>query len=510
MRTKRTATNIIIGLSSLLISTICSFVLRTIFIHKLGETYLGVNGLLSNILSMLSLAELGVGTAIGFSLYKPLANNDEKKIAALMQYYKKTYLIIGLIVFAIGLTVTPFLHFFIKESEMVPKFYLIYIIYLVNTSYSYLFSYKRTLVFADQKSYLLNIYDTSFRLITVIGQILYLFLYNDYIGYLLISFVVTLIQNIVVNSRINKNYSYLDKYKKSKLNKQEKKDIYKNINGLIYHKVGNYLVNGTDNIIISKFVSIATVGLYSNYLLIVNTVNNFLITIIGSATASFGNLITSESKEKVYDRFKIYNFFGFWLYGFAAIAFYFLLNPFITLWIGEKFTFSTLIVLIIVLNFYFNAMLSTLDNVKSSAGIYYQDKYVPVIQAVVNLVVSIVLVLKLGILGVFIGTLVSIMVIFIWRPYFVYKYAFNTNSKEYFISFLKYALIILFESVIVYLIFTYLLTKGGLLFFIFKVIVVAIIPNLCNYLLFRNTNEFKELVGIIKFVLTKKKEVNNG
>ncbi len=505
MRTKNTLMNTIVGVTTLFITTVLSFVLRTIFIKVLGETYLGVNGLLTNILSMLSLAELGIGSAIGFSLYKPLSNNDKEKIKSLMQYYKKTYYYIGIIVFIFGLILMPFLPFFIKETEMVNNLYIIYLLYLLNTSYTYFFSYKRTLVASDQKTYKLSIYDTIFRIIVVVLQIVYLILFKNFIGYLIINFVITLFQNIKINSVINKEYPYLKENNIKKLTKKEKDNIFINIKGLIFHKIGNYLVNGTDNMIMSKFVSLATVGIYSNYLLIIFTVSNFLTSIFGSATASFGNLIASEDKDKVYDTFKIYNFLGFWLYGFSSLAFFFLLNPFINLWLGENYLLSTIIVFVIVINFYFNSMIGVIDNIKTSAGIYHQDRFVPIIQAIVNLVASIYLVIKFGLIGVFLGTSLSIIVIFIFKPYFVYKYAFNKNVINYFLTFIKYLIIVFIEGLIVYLLFNilseYIINK--FILFIVQIIIVVLVPNIINYLLFHKNNEFNDLVGRLKRTLKK-------
>ena len=508
MRTKNTLLNTIVGVTTLFITTLLSFVLRTVFIKMLGETYLGVNGLLTNILSMLSLAELGIGSAIGFSLYKPLNENNKEKIKSLMKYYKKTYYIIGLVVFIFGLVLMPFLGFFMHDYENIQNLNLIYLLYLINTSYTYLFSYKRTLVASDQKTYKLSIYDTIFRIVIVVLQIAYIVIFKDFIGYLIINFIITFLQNLKINSVINKEYPYLKENNIKELTKKKKNKIYINIKGLIFHKVGNYLVNGTDNIIISKFLGLAIVGIYSNYLLIINTVNNFLISIVGSATASFGNLIASSDKNKVYDTFKIYNFIGFWIYGFSAIAFYFLLNPFIDLWLGEKFLFGTLIVFIVVMNFYFNSMLGVIDNIKSSAGIYHQDRFVPILQSIVNLFFSIYLVVKLGLVGVFIGTSISIIIIFIFKPYFVYKYAFKRNPLSYFITFFKYLIVVFAEGLIILGLFK-LLTKYisiKVLLFIIKMLIVTIIPNIINYLLFRKTYEFKEIIIRLKNTRLKKKQ----
>ena len=506
MRLVNTMKNVIVGVSTLFISTIANFALRTIFIYSLGKTYLGVNGLLTNILSMLSLAELGIGSAIGFSLYKPLSQNDTRKINSLMKYYKKVYYIIGLVVFIIGLGLMPFLSFFVKEGEMVPNLYLIYFIYLVTTSYSYLFTYKRTLVASDQKSYKLSLYDTLFSLLSIGVRIVYLCFGHNFVVYLLISFVFTLLQNIVVNIVIDRLYPYLKEKKVKELSKKEKESLFTNIKGLMFHKVGNYLVNGTDNIIMSKFISLDTVGLFSNYSLIMNTVNMFLSSIFGGAVASFGNLIVSEDKKKIYSTFKLYNFIGFWIYSFSAIAFFFLLNPFIDLWLGNDFLIGKILVFVVVTNFYFNSMLGIIDNVKSSAGIYYQDRYIPIIQAIVNLAVSIILVQKIGLIGVFLGTSVSILfVIFLLKPYFLYKYLFNQSVISYYIDFIKYLIVLFIEGLIVYLSINLVSFDNSLLMFVYIMIMVLLIPNLINYFIYRNSDNFKELLNIVSIIKDKSK-----
>lgn len=499
MRTKNTFKNMIIGIVSLLLTTIASFILRTVFIQKLGSNYLGLNGLLSNILSMLSLAELGIGTAIGFSLYKPLSENDNDKIKALMLFYKKAYITIGIIVLIAGILLIPILPYFIKEIDTINNFYLIYILYLVNTSYSYLFSYKRTLINSDQKGYKLTIQTTTFKISLTLVQIIYLFNFNDYIVYLSIQLLFGFVENIFVNYKINKEYPYLKEKNIKKLSNQEKKNISKNVNGMLFHKIGDYCINGTDNIIMSKFIDLATVGIYSNYTLIINCVNSFLSTIFNSAAASFGNLISLENQDFVYKKFQIFNFLAFWLYGFSSLAFLFLLNPFIELWFGEKYIISMSVVLVVVINYYFASMRVPLGIIKASAGVYYQDKYIPIIQAAVNLIISIIAVQKLGLVGIFIGTLASSVLVVFWsRAYIVYKYVFRKNVFSYFIDFFKYLFVIILEGLIIFLIFRFVSFSNLMFNFIFKVSIICAIPNLLNLIIYRNSELFKELFQLFK------------
>jgi len=505
MRTKNTFKNMVVGMASLALTTIASFILRTIFIKKLGADYLGLNGLLTNILSMLSLAELGIGTAIGFSLYKPLSENDTEKIKILMQFYKKSYITIGTIVLIAGLMLIPFLPSFVNEINKIDHFYLIYILYLVNTAYSYLFSYKRTLINSDQKGYKLTIQTTTFKILLTTFQITYLFIGNNYIIYLSIQLIFGFIENIYVNYKINKEYPYLKERTNIKLSKEERKNITKNVNGMVFHKIGDYCINGTDNIIMSKFIDLATVGIYSNYTMIMNCVNSFLVTIFNSAAASFGNLISSESEDSVYDKFKIFNFLAFWLYGFSSLAFLFLLNPFIELWFGEKYLIGIGVVLVVIINYYFTSMRVPLGIIKSSAGVYHQDKYVPLIQSAVNLVVSIIAVQKLGLLGIFIGTLASsLLVAFPTRAYFVYKYVFKRKAFSYFIDFFKYFSVIVFEGLMIYTIFSLISFESLIINFIFKVIIICLVPNIINLLIYRNSDMLKQFINTIKFIFGRK------
>jgi O-antigen/teichoic acid export membrane protein len=498
MRVKNTIMNITTGITSTLITTIASFILRTIFIQKLGSEYLGINGLLTNILSMLSLAELGIGTAIGFSLYKPLNISDKSKIKSLMFFYKKAYLMIGIFVLVMGLILIPFMPFFVKDIGLYNDFYLIYFLYLINTAYSYLFSYKRTIIVSDQKGYYLTNKTMIFKIVTTILQGAYLFIANNFIIYLLIQFVMGVIENLVVNKMINKIYPYLKEKDALQLEQSEKKAIYKNIKAMVYHKIGDYCINGTDNIIMSKYISIATVGIYSNYSMIITCVNSFLVTIFNSAGAAFGNLISSETKEMVYEKFKTFDFLAFWLFGFASLSFFFLLNPFIQLWLGDDYLIDTIVVLVVIVNFYFTSMRVPLGIVKSSAGIYDQDKYIPLIQALVNLVVSIVCVKVWGLMGIFVGTLSSsVLVVFAARPYFVYKYVFKRPFFEYFVEFFKYFFIVIAEALLIYTIFSNIYLADLRLYFIFKIMVLCLVPNIINFLIFRKDKNFLELKEIL-------------
>lgn len=497
MRTKNSLKNFSAGLMSTLVSSILAFVSRTIFISVLGSSYLGINGLLNNVLSMLSLAELGIGTAINFSLYKPIANNDEEKISLLMNFYKITYRCIGILVFCIGLVLMLFLDKIIKDPGNVQNIKLIFLIYLINTSYSYFMTYKTTLLNAYQKGYLINSINITFNVITVVAQMIILLLTKSYIAYLLINMFLLFIQRLYVNIKITKIYPILKHKANGKLPKEELREIIKNVKAMMFHKIGDYCINGTDNIIISSFISVGLVGIYSNYLMVINLVNGIIVMFFNSMTASMGNLIATSTKKRKIEIFNLVNFIGFWLFGFATICFYNLLNPFIKLWLGEGYLISQNIIVVILLNYYLTGMRVPVYTVKAAAGIYDEDKFTPIIQSIVNLSVSIILVQRWGLAGVFMGTLVSSIVLPCWqRPYIVCKYALKTSSKDYFIKYFKYLITIIITTMGLSYVLNNFIAEVTIINFIIRMLVCAIVPNIIFIILFRKSDEFREVLKI--------------
>jgi O-antigen/teichoic acid export membrane protein len=492
LRTKHSFKNALFSFGNTFIITILSFFARKIFVEVLSTYYLGLNGLFTNLISMLSLAELGIGTAITFSLYEPLANDNKEKIKALMQFYKKAYYIIGGIIFSSGFILSFFLDYIVKESERGSGYLqLVFILFLLNTSITYLFSYKRTLITADQKKYKLIPYLTGFRAILIIAQSIVLILTQNFILYLITRIIVTLIENLVINSYINKKYMFINGKLNKDLPNSEKNTIQDNIKAMFFHKIGGFIVNGTDNILISAFINVSTVGLYSNYGLVINTVKSFLMNIFRSMTASFGNLIAKENEDKQIEVFNQFYFLAFWVFNWASLCLYILINPFIELWLGHEYLINQKIINIVLINFYLFGIRVPLDVVKTSAGIFVQDKYVPLIESFVNFIVSIVLVQYWGLIGVFIGTLASNVLVQVWyRPLIVYKYVFKTSSLVYFKKYLKYFLTLLLNIIIMSMIKNSWFYKINYLNFIYLMFICFIIPNLVILLLFYKNDNF--------------------
>ena len=496
-RVKNTILNLISKSSVLLLNNILSFISRTIFIKILGSSYLGVNGLFSNILMMLSLSELGIGTAITFSLYKPISEKNKESIKSLMFFYKKAYRFIGVFVFVLGVFLMLFLDYLVPDPGNVTNLKLIFMIYIFNSSTSYFLSYKTTLLIADQKEYLLFKSNTFFSIINNILPIIFLVITRNYIVYLIVGVITLFIQRAYVNYYVTTLYPYLQDKEYNNISKHDLREITVNVKAMLFHKIGDYCINGTDNIIISMFNKITSVGIYSNYNLIFSTINSFIGMVYTSMTASMGNFIASESKEKSFRIYKVIDFIGFWMYGFSAVCFYILINPFIELWIGKENLLSELILVVLVINNYMFGMRVPLFTVKSAAGIYDADKFVPLVQSVVNLVSSIILINKLGLIGVFLGTFISGLVPSLYRPYLVYKSVFNINPTIYYINYIKYMLVLILTALITKYICSFITIQYIIAAFIMKLSICLLVPNMIFFILFYKSDEFKYLLNIL-------------
>ena len=446
---------------------------------------------------MLSLSELGIGTAITFSLYKPISENNKEDIKSLMFFYKKAYRIIGLFVFALGIFLMLFLDYLVPDPGNVTNLKLIFMIYIFNSSTSYFLSYKTTLLIADQKEYLLFKSNTFFSIINSVFPIIFLVITRNYIVYLIVGVITLFIQRVYVNYYVTILYPYLQDKEYNNISKHDLKEITVNVKAMLLHKIGDYCINGTDNIIISMFNKITSVGIYSNYNLIFSAINSFIGMVYTSMTASMGNFIASESKEKSFRIYKVIDFMGFWMYGFSAVCFYILINPFIELWIGKENLFSELILIVLVINNYMFGMRVPLFTIKSAAGIYDEDKFVPLIQSAVNLVSSIILINKLGLIGVFLGTFISGLVPSLYRPYLVYKSVFSINPAIYYINYIKYMMLLILTTVITKCICSFITIQYIIAAFIMKLFICLLVPNIIFFILFHKSDEVKYLINIV-------------
>lgn len=504
-RTKSSIQNLITGVLGQILGILMGLAVRTIFLKYLSEEYLGLNSLFTNILTIFSLVEFGVGPAMNFSLYKPLAEKNIPKIKSLMSLYKKAYIIIGVCIAVISLFFTPFYTVFMDTVPDIPNLNLIYWLFALNTIVSYFFSYKRALIICDEKRYLDTTYHYLFNFLRNLFQIILLEATKSYILFLVIQVVFTFAENLGLSKKADNIYPYLKEKNIEPISKETTSEIRKNIGAMLIHKIGGMVVFSSDNIILSKFVGLVSVGLYSNYYLIVDSLGQIISQIFTSVTASVGNLNASENENtKLEDIFNKMFFLNFWIYGFCACCLWVLFNPFIAIWIGDNFLFDDFTVMIIVINFYLTGMRQTVQTFKEATGSFYYDRYKPIIESIINILASIFLAKKIGVAGVFLGTIISTVTTCIWiEPYVFYKYVLKKSAKEYAGNFVIYTFISLVATIITSYAANFVNVYNDITSFVLKVIICTIVPNLIFLLCFFKNDKFKYFISLIWTIMKK-------
>lgn len=480
-----------------------SFIARIVFVRTLSVEYLGLDGLFTNIITILSLVELGIGPALVFSLYKPIAENNIELIKSLLKLYQKAYLVIGTLIILLGITVAPFIHYFIKDMPAIPYIHFIFILFVLNSAVTYFYSYKRSLIIADQRKYIDATYRYGGFILLNIVQCIVLITWKNFILFVICQLILNIVENILASRTADKLYPFLKSKKVARLNKAFIKGIYKNVKAMAMHRMGNVVVLSTDNILISSFVGLVAVGLYSNYRLILTALNIVLMQFFEAVKSSVGNFGVTESKARTTEVFKKIYFMNFWLYGFASVGILCTINPLIELWLGEKFIFSMEIVLLIVIHFFLDGMRRASLTFRDALGLYWYDRYKPVAESLINLIGSIMLLKIMGIGGIFLGTIISIVTTCFWvEPYVLYKHGFQISSKAYFIAYAKYLLTTVTAAMISYG-FCELLPETNVLVLVTKITISIVVTNLIFFIMFRKSEEFLYFKGLIFEVIGK-------
>ena len=492
-RTKNAKKNIISAFLLQVTKIILVLGTRIIFVKELGAAYLGINGLFSNILSILSLADLGMGTAMMYALYKPLAKDDKNKISAYISFFNKIYNYIALAVFLIGIIMMPFLKYIINLPSNIDNIYLYYFLLLMNSVISYLFVYKTTLLSADQKNYIITRYDFIMQIILFILQILVLIFTKSFALYLLANIITTIIGNILKVKKTEKIYPYI-KTNNRNLTKNEKKDIYSNIKSLFAYKLGDVIQSNTDNILISIFVGTITVGYYSNY----NTVSTYLVTfltiVFTSLKAGLGNYVVEKSKEeqiKLFDKLETVNF---WLVSFCAISFTALISDFIKICFGNEYILAPAYVFGIMLIFYTTNIRQNLWMYRETTGMFNRTKYITLITSLLNLIFAVIGGRYFGLLGIIYASVLAKMVYAWWKePIIIFKEYFKKSSKEYFVNYIKRLILMIIMTLSLLLLLNHISISNVYLLFVLKLCITAMYILIIYYLIYRKSDAFHYL-----------------
>lgn len=502
MRTKNSGKNIIFGISTLIITALLGFVLSKVFLSNLGLEYNGLNGVFNNIINILAITELGIAGAINYNLYKPIAEKDYEKISSIMVIYKKFYKIIGITIFSLAVIVAFFVPVFFKERTLLDSYIRVtFILCALNTVISYFFAYNRNLFYAMQKNYITTIVDFIFKISKYLLQIAILIIFKNFIIYLAINIIFTLLNNLTIHLMAKKYYKNIN-IKNRKADKKIEKTILKSVKNLAIIQLLSTLINFTDNLIISSLISVIYSGLYVNYNQIFTQLTQIVNTIFHGFGASIGNLLAEENKEKIKKIFINLQYLSFFIGLYCVVCLFFLTQPFIELWIGKEYLLNISILLVLITNFYLMIQRQPINYYLNTGG-YFKKLILPFgLETIINIITSIILALKFGLIGVFIGTLISSIISFIISS--------KSLCKTIELKFLKYwqkeflfLIIILTNLVMFYLIFNIYTPENLILKLAYILVIITIIISIEIIIFIKKDSNITRLKEIYESILNK-------
>ncbi|MBR4073263.1 MAG: oligosaccharide flippase family protein [Clostridia bacterium] len=498
-RVQAVAFNTTVGIIQKVVTVIANLVIQIIFVRTLGEQYAGISALFTSVLTVLAFADLGIGTAIIYNLYKPIAEKNYEKIHAYLHFYSTAYRIVSLVVILGGIVALPLLPFIVIDVPAISEnINIIFLLFVADTAVSYLYVYKATFLNACQENYVVSAVHSVAIICKTIGIAVFLTLFKSYYAYLVFSIITTFMQNIVVSLIADKKYSFLKEKSKTRLNKGEKKQIYNNVFAMSLYKVSGTVLNSTDNIIISNMSGTVQVGLLSNQILIVRQIYDVVIQFFSSVTSSVGNLSTENRTDYENKILNTLRFIAFWIFMFCSISIFVLSPPFIKLAFGEQYIVAYPVLFFMCFDFYVKGMINPVSAFRTSHGLFVQGKYRPLIMAVLNIILSVFFMKLFGIFGVFAATVVSRLLTQFWfDPYIVYKHIFNKNPTKYFVKSIIWFLFTCVVGGLTWYIASFVTTQSLILNIFLKAIVCILVPNILVIVFFCKTEEFKKTVSIV-------------
>lgn len=501
-RTTNVIKNSIARLMQRLSSIIVQFALRTVFIYFLGKEYTGISSLFTDILNVLSLMEAGLDTSMVYALYKPLAEKNEKQIESLLNFYKKAFAIIGIVVLVLGGALIPFLDLIVKNVPNIKEdIRLIFLFYIITSASSYFFVYRTVLLNADQKSRIISKWRTIVLLIECLFEIVFLILLKNFLVYLIFHLIATFVNNLVI-SRITTNMypQYFQKKNGEHLSKKETNKVLRDILCLTAYNFSGVVINSTDSIFISAFIGTIEVAIIGNFTLIINSIRTVVSSIVEVTKPSIGNLAAttgSKHQEIVFERM---NFISFYVATFCCTCFYSLLNPFIgDIWFDVSYKVAPSIIGVLTLNFYVAVMVLPVESFRTANGLFVQGWMRPIIMAVLNIVLDFFMGRTWGIIGIFLATTISRLVTQVWfDPYLVYKFVFKKKPWRFLIDYLFKLLLATLICLVTGMIAGTCDNGNIIVSFIQKIIIVMVMPNIILGILFWKNSNYRYLLSTAK------------
>lgn len=506
-RTKNSAKNVAAGFACQGAALLLSFVSRSVFVMVLSSEYLGINGLFSNILTVLSFAELGIGEALSYAMYQPAKEGNREKLCQLMRLYKTAYRGIALFVTVVGVIASFFLDYLVAEKPNIPEnFQLIFWLFLFNNVCSYLLAYKQSILLVEQKKYIVLYIQQGTKVAQLLLQMAILFFAHSYYGFLLVQVICTLLTNVFISLYVKKAYPWLnDRSVQAPLPQEEQHKIVKDVKALAISKVAGIVSNGSDNIVIAKILGLTSVGVVSNYTLVINSFSSILWGTLSGVTGSMGNFNVNASVEKRCAIFEELYLIVYWIFCLCCTCLIVLLNPFVEIWVGTSYQTDLPIVVALVLIAYVSGMNFPVYTFRVTCGLFDEMKYPYFWSGIANVALSVVLALKMGLFGVYIATVITRLLISeTVEGYIVYHKILEKPFWRYVMRYLL-SLLLLAGCTLICGKIVQGVPGTGILALLIKGLVTFCLCNAILLLVFARTPTFARVCQRIKKLVNKKK-----
>ena len=450
-RTEKSIRNFKFALIAQIVTIILSFVTRTCLVRILGIEAVSLNGLFTQVITAISLAEMGVGTAIVYNLYKPLAEGDHEKVSQLMNLFRTAYWIIAAATMIIGIILIPWLPYLITDLSLdISYIRIVYLMFVFQSAASYLFSYRVALLNADQNGYIYTRIFTTFKLIGTVLILIALVISREYLVFLGANILLTIVTEVYASHVAQKKYPYIDK--RAKLPKKERGQIFSNIRNLFIMQFAGRVVDSTDNILISSLISTILVGLYSNYMVVIGIFKQLSDRLMAAVAPSMGNLfVTDDTDNKERNLYRL-TFIFYIFASIASVGTYSCIQPFVTLWLGKEYLMEMNVVFVLCFLYFVAIIYEPLKQAMFLTGYFAVGRNISFVSAMTNLIISVILGKQIGIIGIFIGTMSTYLIEIIVKTYYLFKRYLQRSSRQYVFLWIRMTLVFLTELWIVHII----------------------------------------------------------
>lgn len=435
MDKQRGILNVVVSIVTKVITMILAIVVKRLLIRICGNEINGLNALLVSVIGFLSVAELGIGSAITFCMYKPVAENKRDQVAGLLSLFKKAYFIVGIIIMLAGLMITPFIHILARDyANLNVALRESFVLMLISVVITYAYSAKISLLNAYKNNYIATAITSGGMIIQQLLQIVVLYYTHSFIAYVCCRIAASLIQWIATDIVVKKPYSDV-LHNSQTVDAETKATLTRSIKAMFLHKVGYLLVNTADSIVISYYVGVAALGRYSNYTMILASMTGIINLLFTSLTSVIGHFYVTESREKTIQYCNAFHFLNFVVAYIFYLGYYSIIdNLVVVLFTQAGEIVNSSVAFILSLNGFVQFMRTSVLVLRDATGTFYHDRWKPFAEGIVNLILSILFVKVIGVAGVILGTLITnVLICHVIEPYVLFRFAFNASPKRYYL-----------------------------------------------------------------------------